>query len=170
MSRWRSGIASAAVTAVALTAGATGAAAQSASATLQVSANVSRNCTITTTPLAFGAYDPVVANVTNPLDGVGSVVIACTQGTTSTIGLSVGANAQGSVRRLSDGATAYLTYEMYQDGTRTVLWGDSGAERLDAGTAPSRDPRTFTVYGRVAQGQDVPVGVYADSVVATVNF
>jgi len=153
-----------------LTAGVTGAAAQSASATLQVSANVSRNCTITTTPLAFGAYDPVVANVTNPLDGIGSVVIACTQGTTSTIGLSVGANAQGAVRRLSDGASAFMTYEMYQDSTRTVLWGDSGAERLDAGTAPSRDPRTFTVYGRVAQGQDVPVGVYTDSVVATVNF
>jgi len=36
-------------------------AAGSASANLSVSASVANNCTISTSPLAFGAYDPVVA-------------------------------------------------------------------------------------------------------------
>ncbi len=65
-----------AATAVILSAGQ--AQAQTASASLDVSASVSRNCTIATEPLAFGAHDPVVANATNPLDGTGTIIITCT--------------------------------------------------------------------------------------------
>jgi spore coat protein U-like protein len=41
---------------------------------------------------------------------------------------------------------------------------------LSTGAAPSKATRPFTVYGRVAAGQDVPAGSFADTAVATVNF
>jgi spore coat protein U-like protein len=144
--------------------------AQSASASLTVSANVQKNCTISTTPVNFGGYDPVAANSTNPLDGIGTVVVACTKGATAHVGLNDGANSQGSTRRMRQSAAAYLEYQIYKDASRSDVWGDSFDSNLDTGPAPNRNPRTFTAYGRVPAGQDATVGNYVDTVVATVNF
>ncbi len=144
--------------------------AASASASLSVSASVANNCTISTAALAFGAYDPVVANAASNLDSTGTVTITCTKGAASTIGLNLGSNASGSTRRLTDGSSNYLTYEMYQDSGRTTVWGNSGAALLTPAAAPSKTARNFTVYGRVTSNQDVPAGSYADTVTATVNF
>ena len=144
--------------------------AQSASASLTVSANVTKNCTITTAPVNFGAYDPVAGNATTPLDGIGTVTVTCTKGASAHIGLNAGSNSQGTTRRMSQSATAYLTYELYKDAAHANVWGDSLNDALDIGAAPNRNPRTFTAYGRVASGQDATVGNYTDTVVATVNF
>ena len=46
--------------------------AQTASTNLSVTATVAKNCSITTTAVAFGSYDPIVANAATPLDGTGS--------------------------------------------------------------------------------------------------
>ncbi len=142
----------------------------STSASLTVSANVTQNCTITTTPVNFGAYDPVAANATAPLDGVGTVVVTCTKGAAAKVGLNPGANAQGTTRRMLGGTAAYLTYELYKDTSRTTVWGDTADTGLDIPAAPNRLPRTFDVYGRVAPAQDATVGAYSDTVLATVNF
>lgn len=144
----------------------------SATATLTVNMSIANNCTISTTAVAFGSYDPVSTNATSPLDGTGSVSVACTKNTSATIGLGVGSNASGSTRRMSDGATtpSYATYELYQDSSRSTVWGNSGTGLLSPTAAPSKAARTFSVYGRVPAGQDIPAGSYADSVVATVNF
>ena len=64
--------------------------AQSASASLAVNASVSKNCTITTSPVNFGAYDPVSANATSPLDGTGTITVTCTKGAVSKVGLGPG--------------------------------------------------------------------------------
>ncbi len=144
--------------------------AASATANLGVSATVTSNCTISTTALAFGSYDPVVANASSNLDGTGTVIVACTKGATATIGLGLGGNASGSLRRMGDGNANYLTYELYQDTGRTNVWNDSGTGLLSPSAAPSKVPRNFPVYGRVTGNQDVPAGNYNDTVVATVNF
>lgn len=147
-----------------------------ATSNLAVSANVSANCTITTAPVAFGAYDPIVANATTPRDSNGSVTITCTKGATTTMGLDVGghsAQASGTTRAMTDGAgtPSYLSYELYQDAPGGTVWGNSGASLVTPPTAPSKAPRSFTVYGRIPAGQDVPVAAsYSDTVVATVNF
>ena len=135
-----------------------------------MSATVTNNCTISTAALAFGSYDPVVANASTNLDGTGTVVVACTKGSTATIGLGLGANASGSTRRMRDGASNYLTYELYQDSGRTTVWGNAGAGLSAPVAAPSKAARNFTVYGRVTSNQDVPAGSFNDTVVATVNF
>jgi spore coat protein U-like protein len=138
-------------------------------ATLAVTAQVGNNCSITTTPLAFGAYDPVVANATAPLSGTGGVVITCTKNAVTHIGLGLGANALATARRMILG-TEFLTYELYQDAGYATVWGTVGAAMLTPGAAPSKAARTFPVYGRVAAAQDVAAGSYTDSVIATVNF
>lgn len=142
----------------------------SSTANMQVSANVIRKCTIQALPLDFGSYDPVQSNATAPLDGQSTLIVACTKGTSVNIGLDNGTNAQGATRRMTAGGTNLLTYELYKDGGRSQRWGDSAGERFDAGVAPSRDPRQFIVYGRIAGGQDVLEGSFQDTVLVTVQF
>ena len=142
---------------------------QTSTASLTVTASVSKNCTISTTPVNFGAYDPVAANATAPLDGVGTIIVSCTKGAPAKVGLGVGSNAQGTTRRMAAGP-AYLNYELYKDTSRATVWGDTIDAALDIPAAPNRNPRSFTIYGRVPTGQDAQVGNYTDTVVATVNF
>ena len=75
------------------------ASAPSASTSLNVTASVANNCTIGTNPLAFGAYDPVVAHASANLDGTGTVNITCNKGAVTTVGLDLGANLSGTIRR-----------------------------------------------------------------------
>ena len=140
------------------------------SASMQVSANVIRKCTISADPMNFGSYDPVQANATAPLDGQATVTVACTKGTSVEIGMDSGQNAQTNNRRMSGGGANYLGYEIYKDSSRTDVWRDTSTGMLDGGVAPSRDPRQFVAYGRVAGGQDVPEGNFQDTVLVTVDF
>jgi spore coat protein U-like protein len=142
----------------------------SSSASLTVNATVAKNCTISTTPVSFGQYDPVTANATSPLDGVGSVIVTCTKGAVAAVGLNVGGYPLGTGRRMFGGTDAFLGYELYSDVARAAIWGNESGTDLNIPAAPSRSPRTFTVYGRVPAAQDAAVGNYADTVVATVNF
>jgi spore coat protein U-like protein len=139
-------------------------------ASLAITANVAANCTISTSPVAFGAYDPLVANLAAPLDATGGVSVACTKGSVPTIGLDVGSHPSGPARRML-GATSgdFLTYELYQPGGYVTVWGTGGAA-YTAAAAPNRNARSFTVNGRVPANQDVGTGNYGDSVLATVNF
>jgi spore coat protein U-like protein len=160
--------------AVAALIGITGAAAPvfaaTASTNLGVSATVINNCLITTSALAFGSYDPVVANSAADLDGTGVVSVACTKGVSPTIALGLGSNASGSTRRMGDGSGHYLTYELFKESGHVTVWGTAGGALLSPSAAPSKDARDFTVYGRVTGGQDATAGSYTDTVVATVNF
>ena len=139
-------------------------------ANMQVNANVIRKCTITAVPLAFGSYDPILVNATAPLDGQTTLTLACTKGTAVTIAMDPGANASGLARRMTSGAGEFLAYEVYKDASRAQRWGDAEGDRLDAGVAPSRDPRQFIVYGRVAANQDVAEGAFQDTILVTVHF
>ena len=139
-----------------------------ANTNLSLTASVSVNCTISTQTLAFGGYDPVVTHASANLDGQGTVTIACTKGSVTPIDLDLGSNETGTTRRLADGSN-YLSYELYQNAGRTTVWGE-GAAGVTPSAAPDRTARDFNVYGRIAGGQDVPEGSYADTVNATVNF
>src|SRR5438552_18749283 len=72
----------------------------SASANLNISASVAAVCTITTSPVAFGAHDPVVANAATGLTADGSGNVACTKRTPATLDLGNGCNLSGGSRRM----------------------------------------------------------------------
>jgi spore coat protein U-like protein len=115
--------------------------------------------------LAFGNYDPIAAG---PTDGSLQIAVRCTRGVAATIGLSLGSNATGSTRRMTNGAD-FLSYELYKDPPRTIVWGNSGADLLPY-AAVSNGWVNFTVQGRVSALQDVPVGSFTDTVTITVTF
>ncbi len=145
-----------------------------ATSNLSVSASVSANCTISTSALAFGAYDPVSANAAAPLDGTGGVTVTCTQGASTTITLGQGATAKvastdaAPLRQMTDGGASRLEYFIYQDAGHSTVWGNTvGTSAAHTGTGTSTN---ITAYGRVTAGQNVPSGSYTDTVVATVTF
>ncbi len=144
-----------------------------AQTTLPVTAAVGNNCTIAATPAALGAYDPVVANATASLTGTGGLVVTCTIGASTTIGLDQGQSpAPGSSwvlpQRQMKSKSALLAYALYQDAAHARVWGFSASTSqvyVGKGT-----PETLVVYADVPGGQNVPAGAYADSVVAQINF
>ncbi len=139
--------------------------AATATSSFAVTASVAANCTISSGALAFGAYDPVVTNASTDLDQTSTISVACTKGSTGVVSLDNGANFS-SGRRMKAGAN-FLGYEMYNDSGRTTVWNSSNTVSY---TAASKAVSSLTVYGRVAAGQDVPVGSYSDTVVATITF
>jgi spore coat protein U-like protein len=114
-----------------------------------------------------------VANASSALDATANLTVTCTQGASTTLTLGQGSNADtGStdaspLRRLSDGGDEYLNYALYSDSARTSVWNnDTGVSNTGTGSS-----QAFTVYGRVAAGQNTAnAGSYADTVVATVTF
>jgi spore coat protein U-like protein len=139
------------------------------SANLPINAAVVANCTISTSAVNFGNYDPVGTNAATDLDSSGTVTVACTKGAGLSIDLDLGLNAAGAARQMNDGGTNMLGYELYTTNARTIVWG-TGASGLTITPAPDKTARNFTVYGRVAAGQDAAIGTYADTVVATINY
>lgn len=131
-----------------------------------VSASVAANCVLTAGSIAFGAYDPLVANDTADLDQSGTFTIRCVKGVAANVGLGDGLYVG---RRMSNGGTERLDYELYQNAGRTTVWTDTGAGRLTY-TAANKSASTLTIYGRVAAGQDVAAGSYVDTVVASAEF
>ena len=163
---------------------ATGAAwAGTATSDLSVTATVTQRCTITTTPVAFGAYDPVVDNRTVALPGTGQILLTCTKGSSSiTVMLGDGGNFAGGFRRMSGGGD-FLRYTLNQPlgaapGTcpGTQEWRGATPPGLftAAATWSALTAVAFNVCGTVPAGQDVTgssAGVsYTDTVLATVNF
>jgi spore coat protein U-like protein len=149
--------------------------AATATSNFTVTATVVSSCTIATTGISFGNYDPVVANSTTPLDANGSVTVACTAGAATTIGMGQGANqdptstAAVPVRRMLSGAN-HVRYDLFQDSTRATPWGDVGTTSAMTYASVSFAPVSFPIYGRMPSGQDVQTGSYTDTVTATIQF
>jgi spore coat protein U-like protein len=150
------------------------ASAGSQTANLSVTSNISANCTITTLPVAFGAYDPVVANVSTALPGTGTITTTCTTGAAPVITLGQGANAGGGstdvapARQMANGASK-MAYGLFQDSGHATTWGNTPAT-APASVAGTGLAQNATVYGLVPSGQNLPSGSYTDTVVATVTF
>ena len=142
-----------------------------ATANLSISSNITANCTISTTAVAFGAYDPISANASTPLTATGAISTTCTNGSSATITLDQGANpdtgstASVPLRRMANGAN-YMSYGLYSDSGHTSTFdGTTGVAVTGTGAAVDT-----TVYGSVPAAQNLPTGSYLDTVLATVTF
>ena len=157
----------------------------SSTGSLSVTATVAQTCSVSaTSTLAFGAYDPVVANAASALAGTGSVSIKCTKGSSGiTIDLDAGAHASGTQRRLQ-GATVttdFLNYGITQPATTSpwtscagsTVWGSTvgGSVYTPSGvTWSAAAAQAFTVCGSVPAAQNISAQSYSDTVTVTVNF
>jgi|SRR3954462_6840864 spore coat protein U-like protein len=163
------------------------AAAGSAPANLTVQASVASSCTIATSALNFGAYDPIGANASADKAGSGTVTVTCTKNAPAvTISMGLGSHAAASVRNML-GATNgdSLQYELYHPSAATptaacgtpptTVWGTAaGALFSPSTTWGAGAPKVFNVCGLIPQAQNVSSTSagesYQDTVVATVNF
>ncbi|HEY8322405.1 MAG TPA: spore coat U domain-containing protein [Candidatus Baltobacteraceae bacterium] len=164
--------AAALVAIVALASAPLAASAGTATNTLSVTASVAQNCTIGASTMAFGSYDPVVANLSTNLDQTSTIRLTCTKNASGiTLGFGASANAPGGCTtpaRCMISGSDYLQYQIYSDSGHSNAWTSAIAETVTGGTTT---PTDVTIYGRIPSGQDAAVGAsYADSVTATVNF
>ena len=148
---------------------ATPASAQTAGSSLEVSATVTANCTVTTSAIAFGSVNTISsANV----DGTGGVTVTCTNGTAwaASAGVGSGSGATLANRRMTSGSNL-LSYNLYTTSARSTVWGDGTSSTATIGNVGSGTAQNFTVYGRIAAGQtSVPAGAYADTVSVTITY
>ena len=143
---------------------------------LTVTVLVEDNCTIVTSVLDFGSYDPAGVNFAASLAGTGGVSVTCTTGATATITLGQGANADtvgGStdaipLRRMKTAVgNNFLAYTLHTS-LGGAVWGNTALTGV--GATANGAPDDHTVFGTVAGAQNVPKGTYLDTVLATVTF
>lgn len=134
------------------------------------------SCSVSADPLDFGTYNPLNATT---VDTVGNVSITCGAlvlgvNFSYEVTLSSGASGNALSRTMSSGSDT-MSYGLYTNSTRTIVWADGTG---GTGTITNSyllsliTSRTdnFPVYGRLPSGQNVEVGAYSDSIVATVIF
>ncbi|MFC3125042.1 spore coat U domain-containing protein [Pseudoroseomonas globiformis] len=130
-------------------------------------------CTVTATPMAFGEYRPTA---TQPTASAGSITLVCSQlltlMPTYKISLSAGGGSFADRRMTSGGSQ--LRYQIYRDATYRQVWGDG-----TAGTTALSDTqllnllamgKSYPVYGLIPARQNVPPGVYGDTILVTVTY
>ena len=148
-----------------------------ANTNFNVTATVVDRCTISSSSISFGSYDPSSAT---GLRAQGAITAKCTKGDAISVALNQGANpAPGSTpvapaRRMTDGASNYLPYHIYIAGPpNKEEWGAGAAGKnqpsaqIAAGVSA---PIIFTTYGALSAGTNVPAGEYTDIVIAVVTF
>lgn len=143
--------------------------AATATATFAVTAAVNDTCGVSAAPLAFGTFDPT-GGVTQ--DGTTTLTVLCTTGTAYEVGLDAGSGPSATVdiRQMTDVSNNILNYSLYQNASRTLVWGNTVGTDTLAGTGTGA-PQTLNVYGRILSGQTAaPVGAYIDTVTVNVNY
>lgn len=129
-------------------------------------------CTVSSLPIAFGAYDPLQAA---PALATGSITVDCGSGggrPQLRLELDTGSSGTYVARTLRNGGDVLL-YNLFIDATHTVVWGNGsgGSQALDFPRGPpGQGPDTRTIHARLPAGQNAAAGTYADTIVATLIF
>ena len=125
-------------------------------------------CTITSTPVNFGAYSVFSMSPNN--NSGGSIIIVCTNGSGGPfdVMLSTGAS-NGYASRVMKSGINTLNYNLYTSAARTAVWGD-GTGGSSVMRANKGGTTTLTLFGQIPAEKDANVGTYSDSITATVNF
>ena len=130
---------------------------------LMISASLWAACTVGTSGIAFGGYDPFV---NQDVDSVANISVNCDDTTPYSIALSTGTGSYDS--RVMTSGSHHLLYNLYVDATLTTVWGDGAGH--SATVSDAQAIANHTVYGRIPAGQNAYVGIYSDTVVITITF
>jgi spore coat protein U-like protein len=133
--------------------------------TFSATATVVSNCLVSAQNIDFGTHGVLGANV----DATGLVSVTCTPSTSYTVGLNGGnAGAPPAARKMSKGAET-VTYGLYRDASRNLVWGNTIGADTAAGTGNGL-AQNLTVYGRVPAQSTPSPGLYTDTIIATVTY
>lgn len=136
-------------------------------------------CTVSATPLAFGAYDtlsnsPVQINSTVSITCV--TILSLLLPIPYTIALSPSTTSGTMSRAMAGPSSERLQYNLYTNNSRSIVWGDGsgGSQTVTGSVTPSLLSvgvvGSHTVYGAITARQIVRPGTYLDSILVTVNY
>lgn len=133
--------------------------------TLTVSSTLSASCSVAAGVLSFGTNVPTP--MTAAIDATTTITATCSSGRPYTIALNQGggSGATEALRRMS-GSGGTVDYAIFQDASRTTVWGTGTSAVAMTGTGL---PQALPVYGRMPMQNAAP-GTYADAVTVTVTF
>jgi spore coat protein U-like protein len=127
-------------------------------------------CVVTVTLASFGNYDMFEFT---PSDTVVEIRITCAPGVPYNIKLDSGLNSTENYHprrmRASEG-NATLNYNLYMDAARTKVWGDGIVNTFKWSGIGKGGAEVIRIYGRVQARQNIPAGIYNDSVIVTVEW
>ena len=118
----------------------------------------------------FGSYDPLSQF---PLDSLGSLTLQCdgvSPGTMVAIHLSPGSRASFATRGMR-GRGGWLEYNLFQDASRSVVWGDGTGGSSAYMLHPTEGmPTTVNIFARAPARQHSMAGAFTDQIVVTILF
>ena len=143
--------------------------AQSATATttFTVQITLQASCIINSAgTLNFGTAGVLSANV----DATSTISVQCTNTTPYTISLNPGTGSGATVAaRLMTFSSTTVTYSLYRDASRTLVWGQTIGTDTVAGTG-NGSAQAYTVYGRVPAQTTPAPATYTDTITVTVTY
>lgn len=124
---------------------------------------VAASCTLSSSGVNFGTYDPVDAVDTR---GTGTVRLDCDTAVNASVAISGG--GRSAVDHAMTNGSSPLVYDLYVDPQHAMTWGDGtgGSQTVTFdGTAVDRP-----IYGSIRARQRVTAGSYADTILLTVSY
>ena len=137
--------------------------------TMPVSVNVINSCTVSASPMSFGAPTAIGGA---DIDSTSTISLQCTNGAAYDVALDLGLNAVGTQRNMENAAgTVSIPYGIYTNVGRTAAWGSTSGTDTVSGTADATGAVTLTAFGRIpSTAASVVAGAYTDTVTVTVTF
>ena len=140
---------------------------QTAQTTFRVSATVNAVCAITASDLAFGTY---TAQSGTPLLGTTALRATCTPETTYNIGFNEGTSPGATVNTRQNGLGSEQPQlsTLFRRGSQHDLGQYAGTDTVTGvGTGMAVD---HTVYGTVPAAQNIPAGIYGDTITVRIYY
>jgi len=136
---------------------------------------VTSACTYNGTPaLAFGSYDPIVANASVAATATATLSVVCPAQSPYTVTANLGRHSSSAAstcatgpctRAMSNGAL-FLSYDIYTTPTYTTVWNTvNGIGGIGTGAM-----QAINVYGYIPPAEAAPAGSFTDTVTVTVSF
>ena len=150
-------------------------AASYANTTMEVTTLVGEACLVSiATTMGFADYAPLTTHSGTGLTKDSIISAHCTLDTTTTISLNVGQNPVSAentatpARRMSNGGSGLLAYNIYKDAGHTSIWGAGGV----GGSAYTGNGTSENVlmFGKIGPGLVVPNGTYTDTVTVSIDL
>ncbi len=122
------------------------------------------SCTVTTTPMDFGQ----LTDLTTVKDTTNTVTVNCSRRTPYTVSLgngTSGATSPGTRRMTATGTTNTISYGVYTNAARSVLWGVNGFSGRGNG-----NNQIYTGYGRLPAQGFPDAADYSDTLIVTITY
>lgn len=133
----------------------------------KAAATVTSCSSVSFTNLAFGNYNPIGPA---PVSTFGTITLTCTANAAGAQAVSVNIIAASSSvcgAKFMSSASNRLVYVVYADAAHTNEFCQTNPYTINFVAANSPKTSSFTFYGNIGSGQNIPPGSYSDSITAT---